>query len=36
MNHNSSLRINNNFIMSPDYITGLTQTDGSFFCIDVI
>ena len=23
---------NQKFIMSPDYITGLSQTDGSFFC----
>lgn len=25
-------QIKNNFILSPDYISGLTQTDGSFFC----
>jgi hypothetical protein len=25
-------QIKNNFIMSPGYISGLTQTDGSFFC----
>lgn len=24
--------INKNFILSPGYISGLTQTDGSFFC----
>ena len=24
--------MNQEFIMSPGYITGLTQTDGSFFC----
>src|SRR5881394_734762 len=24
--------MNQNFIMSPGYISGLTQTDGSFFC----
>lgn len=25
-----------NFIMSPGYISGLTQTDGSFFCSVII
>jgi len=25
-------QIKNNLILSPDYISGLTQTDGSFFC----
>ena len=28
--------INKNFILSPGYISGLTQTDGSFFCSVII
>lgn len=28
--------MNQNFIMSPGYISGLTQTDGSFFCSIII
>ena len=26
----------NKFVLSPDYISGLTQTDGSFFCSIII
>lgn len=29
-------QINNNFIMNPGYISGLTQSDGSFFCSIII
>lgn len=25
-------QLKNHFVLSPDYISGLTQTDGSFFC----
>jgi len=28
--------MNQNFILSPGYISGLTQTDGSFFCSIII
>nr|BBG67071.1 hypothetical protein [Stropharia rugosoannulata] len=38
MNQNSPLTCpySTNFIMSPGYISGLTQTDGSFFCSIII
>lgn len=29
-------QVNNNFIMNSGYISGLTQTDGSFFCSVII
>jgi hypothetical protein len=36
MNQISFIEDANKFILSPGYICGLTQTDGSFFCSIIV
>lgn len=36
MNQNFFAPSSNNFVMTPGYVSGLTQTDGSFFCSIII